>query len=105
MHIKSIVAGAAIALAATVGSASAADLKTMAGIQADPLSAFEMGMVRARKITVDVTVPDPGVAVTGISLTGFDGFLKVDPTITAATPAAGPGPAPTSATPASFTGP
>ena len=39
MQIKSIVAGAAIALAATIGSASAADqFTTLAGVPAQPLT-------------------------------------------------------------------
>ena len=39
MHIKSIVVGAAIALAATVGSVSAADhFTTLAGVPAQPLT-------------------------------------------------------------------
>ncbi|MCH8921470.1 MAG: hypothetical protein IIA23_12325, partial [Chloroflexi bacterium] len=46
MHIKSIVAGAAIALAATVGTASAADqFATLDGMAAQPLTAEEMAGV------------------------------------------------------------
>ncbi len=46
MHIRSIVAGAAIALVATVGSVSAADhFTTLAGITADALTPQEMGVV------------------------------------------------------------
>ncbi len=44
MQIKSIVAAAAIALAATIGSASAADqFTTLDGIAAQPLTQQEMG--------------------------------------------------------------
>ncbi len=46
MHIKSIVAGAAIALAATIGSASAADqFATLAGITAEPIPEAELAKV------------------------------------------------------------
>ncbi len=48
MQIKSIVAGAAIALAATVGSASAADqFATLDGVTAEPMNAGEMDRVTA----------------------------------------------------------
>ena len=47
MQIKSIVAGAAIALAATIGSASAADqLSTLDGVSAQPMSSAELDSVR-----------------------------------------------------------
>ncbi len=46
MEIKSIVAGAAIALAATIGSASAGDeFSTLGGVSAESLSAVEMAAV------------------------------------------------------------
>ena len=46
MLIKSIVAGAAIALAATIGSASAGEMLTLSAIPAEPLTAAEMEQVR-----------------------------------------------------------
>ncbi len=51
MHIKSIVAGAAIALAATVGSASAADeFSTLDGVTAEQLTPPELEIVRGADI-------------------------------------------------------
>ena len=41
MQIKSILAGAAIALAATMGSASAGEMLTLSAIPAEPLTAAE----------------------------------------------------------------
>ena len=46
MQIKSVLAGAAIALAATMGSASAGEILTLSGIPAEPLAAAEMEQVR-----------------------------------------------------------
>ncbi len=47
MQIKSILAGAAIALAASVGSAYAADpFTTLDGVQAQPMNTAEMDGVR-----------------------------------------------------------
>ncbi len=58
MQIKSILAGAAIAIAASVGSAYAADqFATVAGVQAGPLSVEEMDAVRGLRITANF--PDP----------------------------------------------
>ena len=55
MHIKSIVAGAAIALASTVGAASAADqFPTLVGIMAQPMNAAEMDQVRGTVITLNI---------------------------------------------------
>ena len=46
MHIKSILSAAAIALAATIGSASAADqFSTLDGIAAQAMTPQEMGVV------------------------------------------------------------
>ena len=46
MHIKSIVAGAALAVIATVGSAAAADqFVTLEGLTVDALTPQEMGVV------------------------------------------------------------
>ena len=60
MHIKSIVAGAAIAFAATIGSASAADqFATLDGITAQPLTAADMGSISGRVITITVVAIDP----------------------------------------------
>ena len=63
MHIKSILSAAAIALAATIGSASAADqFTTLDGITAQALTPQEMGVViGADELTVMVT-PTPGLA-------------------------------------------
>ncbi len=46
MQIKSILAGAAIALAATMGSASAGEMLTLSAIPAEPMTAAEMEQVR-----------------------------------------------------------
>ena len=49
MHIKSILSAAAIALAATIGSASAADqFSTLDGIAAQAMTPQEMGVVRGQ---------------------------------------------------------
>ena len=64
MQIKSIVAGAAIALAATIGSASAADqVTTIAGLEAQALTSQEMADVRGEvtaTLTITITNPTPG---------------------------------------------
>ena len=53
MQIKSILAGAAIALAASVGSAYAADqFATLDGVQAQPMNTAEMDGVRGQNISV-----------------------------------------------------
>ena len=67
MHIKSILAVAAIALAAAVGSASAADqFTTLDGIAADVMTPREMGVViGAATIEVDITAVFGGPAVAG----------------------------------------
>ena len=61
MHIKSIVAGAAIALASTVGSASAADqFSTLEGVTADAMTPQEMGVVTgAAAARLDIATPGP----------------------------------------------
>ncbi len=46
MQIKSIVSAAVIALAATVGSASAGEMLTLSAIPAEPLTVAEMEQVR-----------------------------------------------------------
>ena len=57
MHIKSIVAGAAIALAATIGSASAADqFTTLVGVEAQAMSSHMMGEVRGMTISYAIVV-------------------------------------------------
>ncbi len=48
MQIKSILAGAAIALAATMGSASAGEMLTLSAIPAEPLTAAEMEQVQGK---------------------------------------------------------
>ncbi len=61
MHIKSIVAGAAIALAATVGSAYAADqFTTLAGVPAEPMNAGELAAV----VGADFTFEVKGISIT-----------------------------------------
>ena len=58
MHIKSIVAGAAIAMAATVGAASADDqFATLDGIAAQPLTAMQLDAVRAEGSTITLDPP------------------------------------------------
>ena len=49
MQIKLIVAGAAIALAASVGSASAAEMSTLEGIPAEPMTAAELASVEGKE--------------------------------------------------------
>ncbi len=54
MQIKSILAGAAIALAATMGSASAGEMLTLSAIPAEPLTAAEMEQVQGKwSLSVD----------------------------------------------------
>ena len=48
MKIKSILAGAAVALAATMGSASAGEMLTLSAIPAEPLTAAEMEQVQGK---------------------------------------------------------
>ncbi len=48
MQIKSILAGAAIALAATMGSASAGEMLTQSAIPAESLTAAEMEQVQGK---------------------------------------------------------
>ena len=61
MHIKSIVVGAAIALAATVGSASAADqFATLGGVTAEPMNAGEMAAVVGAVFIIGVNPPPGG---------------------------------------------
>ncbi len=58
MKIKSIVAGAAIALAATVGSASAGDeFSTLSGVSAESLSSVEMAAVIGADFSFSVVTP------------------------------------------------
>ena len=53
MHIKSIVAGAAIALASSLGSASAAEpFSTLEGIAAEMMTSQEMGGVRGMDLNI-----------------------------------------------------
>ena len=72
MQIKSIVAGAAIALAATVGSASAADqFATLGGVTAEPMNAMELDSIRGTKIAlVVVDVSGSNIFVTEVDPTG-----------------------------------
>ena len=53
MRIKSILAAAAIALAATIGSASAADqFTTLKGIEAHAMTPQEMGAILAKAVLI-----------------------------------------------------
>ncbi len=72
MQIKSIVAGAAIALAATVGPASAADqFATLGGVTAEPMNAMELDSIRGTKIAlVVVDVSGSNIFVTEVDPTG-----------------------------------
>ncbi len=55
MQIKSIVAGAAIALAATIGSASAGDeFSTLGGVSAESLSSVEMAAVVGAHLFIQI---------------------------------------------------
>ena len=57
MHIKSILAGAAIALVAGVGSASAAeDFYTTAAVPAEPMTPADLGAVAG--LAIRITTPD-----------------------------------------------
>ena len=59
MQIKSILAAAAIAIAASVGSAYAADqFITLEGIQAVPMNTAEMDGVRGQNISVGAVCVD-----------------------------------------------
>ncbi len=59
MHIKAIVSGAAIALATTIGSASAADqFSTIMGVEAQAMTNHEMEDVRGSGVLLTVT-PSP----------------------------------------------
>lgn len=72
MHIKSIVAGAAIALAATVGSAYAAEqFSTLEGIPAVAMAPAEADAIRGANIGLLST--DPGVTLQPIPPNGFHG--------------------------------
>ncbi len=59
MKIKTIVAGAAIALAATIGSAAAAEqFTTIEGFEAEALTSIEMGEVRGATVFyINVLLP------------------------------------------------
>jgi len=77
MLTKSILAGAAIALAATIGSASAADqFTTIAGFEAQTITKQEMGVARGSGALLFVSIVDinPLVAtlnsITGLAIAG-----------------------------------
>ena len=84
MHIKSIVAGTAIALAATIGSASADDqFATMDGIAAEALTTQAMGRVKGQLFLLHVEVPVsgaefPGAASFQAPVAGTLGILATD---------------------------
>ena len=77
MHIKSILAAAAIAIAATFGSASAADqFTTLEGIQAVPMNTAEMGQVRGTEILLVLDESIPGETfLDGVGITGDGGLI------------------------------
>ncbi len=64
MRIKAIVSGAAIALATTIGSASAADqFSTITGVEAQAMTNQEMEVVRGSGVLLTVTItPSPFIA-------------------------------------------
>ena len=65
MQIKSILAAAAIALAASVGSAYAADqFATLDGVTVQPMNTAEMDGVRGENITVGVDGCSTGTCTT-----------------------------------------
>ena len=74
MQIKSILAAAAIALAVTVGSASAADqFTTLDGISAESLSSVEMAAV----VGADIDLIVNGISVPTLSTDApFDGLVS-----------------------------
>ena len=73
MRIKLIAAGAAIALAATVGSASAADqFSTLEGIAAEAMTTQEMGVVIGTAVG-DITLALPAGADPGGNAGGVAG--------------------------------
>ena len=80
MRIKAIVSGVAIALAASVGSAFAADpLATLEGIAAVPMGPEELSSVRGGIIIIDSVPADPIVGEVGfVSLAG-DGLTALPP--------------------------
>ncbi len=60
MRIKAIVSGAAIALATTIGSASAADqFATITGVEAQAMTNQEMEVVRGSGVRLTVTITPP----------------------------------------------
>ena len=77
MQIKSILAAAAIALAASVGSAFAADqFATLDGIAADALTPQEMGVVTGAAAG-DLTLAVPGAVAGAATGTVADGVTDV----------------------------
>ena len=69
MHIKSILTAAAIALAAGLGSASAADQFTaLEGITAEPLNAVELDRVRGSNVDLSGLDGVPTSAVLAVRL-------------------------------------
>ncbi len=75
MQIKSIVAGAVIALAAATSPASAGDeFSTLGGVSAESLSSVEMAAVVGADLTISIT-PTPGGGVAFVVL-GTDAPLN-----------------------------
>ena len=83
MYIKTILAGAALALAATIGSASAAEqFSTLAGITAEALTPQEMGAVIGEGLnTIRVTPKGSGggLANAPAPISGPKHFGSADP--------------------------
>ncbi len=74
MQIKSILAAAAIAIAASVGSAYAADqFTTLEGVQAQPMIAAAMEVVRG---AAGVDLTSVGITTGGVVSSGFITDLK-----------------------------
>ncbi len=66
MQIKSTVAAAAIALAATIGSASAADqFSTITGVEAQAMTNQEMAVVRGSEFVLLTITITPSPLITG----------------------------------------
>ncbi|MEE8276555.1 MAG: hypothetical protein V3R75_05340, partial [Alphaproteobacteria bacterium] len=85
MHIKTILAGAALALAATIGSASAAErFSTLDGVTAVAMSAGELGAVvggaRHFQVSANGVLVDPSASTDADPLAPFGGvdtFFRV----------------------------
>ena len=72
MDIKSVAIAGAIAFAATIGAASAAELSTLKGISAEPMNVAEMAVVRGSHADANA-LPGafPGLGNPGTGLVKF----------------------------------